>query len=242
MPVFFQNLAALPDAPPLPQLRLCISAGAPLTRAVAEAFTAKFARPIHAFYGSSECGGIAYDARPEPMRGEEGCGRHRAAWRDDHSPEGRWAGPLPRCAAPPSRTATFPEEDRAALDGTRFVPGDLVLATSRGFVLTGRASEVINIAGRKLNPLEIEHRLLACPGVTQAVVFGVPSRVRGEDVIACIVAPGTDTAAVLRYCQRELSPWQVPRDIWIVPAVPTNERGKISRRALADEYLKTRTP
>src|SRR5260221_13628795 len=41
MPVFFQNFADLPDAPALPRLRLCISAGAPLQPGVARAFTAK---------------------------------------------------------------------------------------------------------------------------------------------------------------------------------------------------------
>lgn len=240
MPVFFQNLAELTDTPALPQLRLCISAGAPLSRTVAEAFTSKFALPIHAFYGSSECGGIAYDAAPEPGTMEEGFVGAALRGVTITHPGGDEPGPIEvRSAA--VGDGYFPEADRAALDGGRFIPGDLVRSTPRGFVLTGRASEVINIAGRKLNPLEIEHRLLACPGVVQAVIFGVPSRTRGEDVIACIVAEGADAAAIQRFCQRELSPWQMPRDIWLVPAIPANDRGKISRRALAAQYLQTRT-
>jgi acyl-CoA synthetase (AMP-forming)/AMP-acid ligase II len=241
MPVFFQNLAELMDTPALPQLRLCISAGAPLARAVAEAFTAKFALPIHAFYGSSECGGIAYDTASEPGAIEEGfVGTALHGVTITHAC-GDESGPIEvRSAA--VGDGYFPEEDPAALDGIRFVPGDLVQSTPRGLVLTGRASELINIAGRKLNPLEIEHRLRACPGVAQAVVFGVPSRTRGEEVIACVVAPDTDAAAIQRFCQLELSPWQIPRDIWMVPSIPANERGKISRRALAEQYLRTRTP
>ena len=47
--------------PDLPQLRLCISAGAPLPLTVAQKFRAKFGQSIHSFYGSSECGGICYD-------------------------------------------------------------------------------------------------------------------------------------------------------------------------------------
>jgi acyl-CoA synthetase (AMP-forming)/AMP-acid ligase II len=41
-----------------------------------------------------------------------------------------------------------------------------------------------------------------------------------------------------------LSAWQIPREMWIVPEIPTNERGKISRRALAESFLahKGRTP
>ena len=52
MPVFY---------PELPNLRLCISAGAPLTAALAKKFRENFKQPIHSFYGSSECGGICYD-------------------------------------------------------------------------------------------------------------------------------------------------------------------------------------
>jgi acyl-CoA synthetase (AMP-forming)/AMP-acid ligase II len=125
------------------------------------------------------------------------------------------------------------------LGGGTFTPGDLLRCTEGGLYLAGRASELINIAGRKLNPLELEQRLTECAGVKQAIVFGVPSALRGEEPIACIVAEhGTDAGAVFRYCQASLSQWQRPKDIWIVPEIPVNERGKISRRALAAEYLR----
>jgi acyl-CoA synthetase (AMP-forming)/AMP-acid ligase II len=61
MPVFYQAFCELPDAPALPDLRLCISAGAPLSLPVAQKFRDRFGLAIHSFYGSSECGGICYD-------------------------------------------------------------------------------------------------------------------------------------------------------------------------------------
>src|SRR6266566_2489192 len=60
-PVFYQAFCNLDDVPALPKLRLCISAGAPLSGAVAKKFFEKFKKPLHSFYGSSECGGICYD-------------------------------------------------------------------------------------------------------------------------------------------------------------------------------------
>ena len=48
------------NIPQFPSLRLCISAGAPLIRQGAGMFSVKFGQKIHTFYGSSECGGIAY--------------------------------------------------------------------------------------------------------------------------------------------------------------------------------------
>src|SRR6476619_4086391 len=60
-PIFYQAFCDMDDVPPLPNLRLCISAGAPLSSAIAKKFFEKFRQPIHSFYGASECGGICYD-------------------------------------------------------------------------------------------------------------------------------------------------------------------------------------
>jgi acyl-CoA synthetase (AMP-forming)/AMP-acid ligase II len=62
--------------------------------------------------------------------------------------------------------------------------------------------------------------------------------VRGEEVVACVVPhAGGDPTRIQRFCAGELSPWQVPRDVWLVSDIPTNDRGKLSRRGLAEIYL-----
>ncbi len=235
MPLFFDKLGSLENAPQLPALRLCISAGAPLPPAVAERWTARFGLKIHTFYGSSECGGIGYDAAPEaiyddgfvgtPMQGVE---------------------ITPESQEVPSRIVVrsgavgdgyFPRQEEQVLGGGRFHLDDLVRWSGRGMFIAGRMSDVINIAGRKLNPGEVEARLAAFPGVRQAVIFGVPSALRGEEAVACVAGEGIDRAALVRFCHAQLSAWQMPRDFWIVPEIPANERGKVSRRALAEQYL-----
>ena len=238
MPVFFAKLADLENVPALPALRLWISAGAPLPRAVGEKFTAKFGRRIHTFYGASECGGIGYDAADDgdyiegfvgsPMRGVTIIGGS-----DD--------GAEIEVQSAAVGDGYFPEDDDAVLGGGRFIPADLIRRTDCGMQLAGRVSDVINIAGRKLNPLQIEARLAEFPGELEAVIFGVQSAARGEEAIACVASDRLTRDAVLRMCRERLSAWQVPRDVWIVPEIPVNERGKISRRALADLYLKERT-
>src|SRR6202007_143108 len=62
MPVLYQAFCELSHIPPLPNLRLCISARPPLPTAVAKKFRDKFKLQIHSFYGASECGGICYDS------------------------------------------------------------------------------------------------------------------------------------------------------------------------------------
>ena len=229
LPVFFQKLAQL-DAS-LPSLRLCISAGAPLPATTAREFRARFGVKIHGFYGSSECGGIAYDAS------------------EDEVAEGCVGGPMSRVTldfegddpcritvrSPSVGLGYFPEDDPALTDG-RFTPGDLVYRTPQGLALAGRLSDFINVAGRKLNPAEVEMMLRTCPGVREVVVFGVPSVLRGEEPIACVV--GDATPQMLREHCASLPAWHIPRDFWLCEALPVNERGKLSRRALAEAYTR----
>ena len=108
-----------------------------------------------------------------------------------------------------------------------------------GFKIVGRVSDVINVAGKKVNPAEIEERLLHFPGVRQAVAFGRPAGagLRNEEVAACVVA-NVDLREneLMEFCRTALSAWQVPKRIFIVDSIPTTERGKISRRELAKRF------
>src|SRR4029450_11589857 len=70
MPVFYQAFCEMKDVPRLSKLRLCISAGAPLSIAVGKKFREKFNLPIHSFYGASECGGICYDREAANQKNE----------------------------------------------------------------------------------------------------------------------------------------------------------------------------
>ena len=232
IPVFFQKMAGLENIPALPRLRLCLSAGAPLAPAVGGHFSERFGKKIHAFYGSSECGGIAYDASPEASCEDGFVGTPLSGVAIAPLDDGRIAV---RSAA--VGDGYFPDSDDAALRDGRFTPGDLIEWSPRGMRIAGRASDVINVAGRKLSPASVEQCLLEHPRVRQAVVFGVPCAQRGEEAVACVAGEGLDAAGVLRFCRERLSPWQVPRDVWIVPEIAANDRGKISRRRLATQYL-----
>ena len=105
------------------------------------------------------------------------------------------------------------------------------------FRIVGRVSDLINVAGKKVNPAEVEAHLLAFAGVRGAVVFGRKSSLRNEEVAACVVADaGIAEAELLKYCRERLSGWQVPKRIFVVEEIPTNERGKTSRRELAARF------
>ena len=234
-PVFFQALAEMDDIPRLPKLRLCISAGAPLPVAVARKFREKFKLPIHSFYGASECGGICYDREAttdvegfvgQPMKHVD---------LEPLDPEAQPSQVRVRSAA--TGDGYFPEADDEKLGHGCFTPDDVLEKTLAGFRIVGRVSDVINVAGKKVNPAEVEAQLLRFDGVRQAVVFGRESAQRTEEVTACVVADRTiGEPELLRFCRETLSPWQAPKRIFLVDQIPANERGKISRRELAQRF------
>ena len=83
----------------------------------------------------------------------------------------------------------FPEPDEEKLGRRSFRPGrSAQRERPDGFRIVGRISDVINVAGKKVNPAEVEAELLRFAGVRAAVVFGRESTLRNEEVAACVVA------------------------------------------------------
>jgi long-chain acyl-CoA synthetase len=237
MPLFYQAFCEMENIPPLPKLRVCISAGAPLPIVTAKKFREKFALPIHSFYGASECGGICYDREAKnEIEGFVGAPM-KAVDLEMIDPNAQSSQARVRSAA--VGDGYFPDVDEEKLGNGIFVPDDLLARHGSGFRIVGRVSDVINVAGKKVNPAEIEERLLQFPGVRQAVAFGRPAGagLRNEEVAACVVA-NVDLREneLMEFCRTALSGWQVPKRIFIVDSIPTNERGKISRRELAKRF------
>jgi long-chain acyl-CoA synthetase len=243
MPVFYQSLCELNNSPPLPKLRLCISAGAPLEVRLFENFREKFGRAIHSFYGSSECGGICYAREQNPIPGFVGPAMRGVEIEPLDGPDTPVAG---RASVPASRIRVqsravgdgyFPDPDETKLGHGIFVPDDLVEKTPAGYRIAGRVSDLINVAGKKVSPAQVEAELFRCEGVSEAIVFARESTRRNEEIVACVVAAGAITEAkLLAHCRSRLSSWQIPRRIFLIDRLPVNERGKISRRELARIY------
>ena len=235
MPVFYQAFSEMSDVPPLPQLRLCVSAGAPLRLEVARKFRRKFNQSIHSFYGSSECGGICYDREApllepgfvgQPMRGLD---------LELLEPDALASRVRVRSAA--AGDGYIPEPDNEKLGNGSFIPDDLLSGSGDGFRIVGRISDLINVAGKKVNPAEVEAELLRFTGVRAAVVFGRESILRNEEVAACVVAgEQVRESELLEHCRARLSGWQIPKRIFFVEEIPVNERGKINRRELARRF------
>ena len=134
----------------------------------------------------------------------------------------------------------FPDSDADILDGTQFSPGDLVEWSNQGIRLVGRVTEFVNVAGKKVHPSVVEEHLRKMPGVIDAIVFGIPSATRNEDLVAYVVGSKSLSRQLLEsHCREGLSSWQVPREIQIVPELPFNNRGKINRSELSKLHVES---
>jgi long-chain acyl-CoA synthetase len=233
MPVFYQSFCEMDEPPPLPDLRLCISAGAPLPVEIGQMFFEKFRREIHSFYGASECGGICYVREPQPIPGFVGEAMSGVTL---ELVDPKISNSLIRVRSRAVADGYFPVPDDDKLARGIFVPDDVLEKTARGYRIVGRSSDLINVAGKKVHPAEVEAEILRCEGVREAVVFGRESERRNQEVAACVVAQGLTEGELLAYCRSRLSSWQVPRRIYFLEAIPVNERGKTSRRELALRY------
>ncbi|HLF57296.1 MAG TPA: fatty acid--CoA ligase family protein, partial [Thermoanaerobaculia bacterium] len=205
------------------------SAGAPLAPAVARELRLRTARPVHAFYGASECGGIAYDrAGDAAERGTVGTAVDGVALALDDA-SGRLIVRSPAVAE-----RYLPEPARELGDGA-FTTGDLATIENGEVRLHGRADDWVIVRGKNVNPREVESVLREIPGVDDASVFGVDGPDGPRTLLRAVVAaPGgvVDAARLLAFCRDRLAEHKVPRSVVVVRALPRTERGKLDRGEL----------
>lgn len=220
-----------------PNVRLAISAGAPLPVALEQAVSQKSGLKIHNFYGATECGGIAYDPSPGPREQDAFVGAPMRNVRLALNEAG--------CLTVQSEAAgeTYWPDPDPALGNGRFETSDLAELCEGKVFLRGRASDQINVAGRKVLPEMIEQALRAHPGVRECVVFGVPSpdAPRAETIVACVAADaGVERETLRSFLLARLPEWSVPREWRFVPELSANARGKISRAEWRQWFLQNR--
>lgn len=93
-----------------------------------------------------------------------------------------------------------------------FPTGDLARLDDDGRVyLTGRLKDMIRRSGENIAAREVEDVLLTHPAVRLAAVVGVPDEIRGEEVKAYVVAPGTAPDELDAWCRDRLAGFKVPR-------------------------------
>lgn len=215
-------------------LRIALSAGAPLPLPLEEAVFRDHGLKIHNFLGASECGGIAYDRtdRPRSDASVVGTAMHGVGLSVDDDG-------LLVVRSPAVARGYFPASDDSLHGGT-FRTSDLATLGADGVLrLRGRAGDLVNVAGRKVRPEAVEQAVLQHPAVADALAFGVPDPSGRGEAVGLVVCPRgpLDESALRAFLAARLQPWELPRRWWFRDSLAVDGRGKRSRTAWRQALL-----
>jgi long-chain acyl-CoA synthetase len=132
-----------------------------------------------------------------------------------------------------------PEETAKALRNGWFHTGDMGFKTSDGrVIMAGRIKDIINIAGIKVSPFEVEDVLNRHPFIDESAVVGVEDGLYGESIHAFVKRKAGATLTereISKFAQQHLMSFQVPRKILFVDSFARNTLGKIDKKILINE-------
>ncbi|MBS6362041.1 AMP-binding protein [Burkholderia sp.] len=233
------------------KLKLAMSGGMAMQRAVAERFQQVTGQPIIEGYGLTECSPIV-TMNPVNLQnmtafsGSIGLPAPSTTVRFRRE-DGTWAGigePGELCVRGPQVMRGYwqrPDETAKVIDADGWLAtGDVGVMDERGYVrLIDRKKDMILVSGFNVYPNEIEDVLTMHPGISAAAAIGVPDEVHGERIKVFVVRrdPALTADEVIAHCRRNLTGYKVPKLVEFRDALPQTNVGKILRRELRDEAL-----
>lgn len=125
-----------------------------------------------------------------------------------------------------------------------WVHGDWVIQDSDGFwTITGRSDDILNVAGKRLGPAEIESILVEHPNVVEAGTIGIPDDVKGEAAVCFAVLNKSGLQVeqlkeeLLQLVAEKMGKALKPKAIYFVQDLPKTRNAKVMRRAIKAAYL-----
>jgi acyl-CoA synthetase (AMP-forming)/AMP-acid ligase II len=245
VPVMFDALSRTAGGvAPRHALRRALSAGSPLLRRVFDQFLRVFGVKIGQIYGSTEFGPVTYndptddDFDPEtvgrPMRGVEIRILDASDPNIDRPLSTGAEGQV--AMASPTMLSEYVDDPASPTSEGFLLTGDLGRLDEHGCLhLNGRVKLLIDVGGRKVNPLEVESVLTDHRAVSDAVVVAMPFSDTVHRLKAIVVPkPGhqLDGDELKRFARARLSPHKVPRSFEIRTELPQSPAGKILRSEL----------
>jgi long-chain acyl-CoA synthetase len=234
VPFTFRLLAGLDEPRDLSSMRLCFSAGTALPRPAFLGFRERYGIAVRQLYGSTEAGVMTINVDPDPVATSDSVGTPVPGVEVMVADEGQLAARGPAITRGYAGTTALSRE--TFHDGWYFT-GDLGRVDNAGRVfVTGRRKLLIEVAGHKVDPVEVEDVLVTHPKVREAVVVGVKGRVEGEEIVKAAVVPvdGCQERELIAFCQERLANFKVPQIVEFREEIPKSPLGKILRKYLID--------
>jgi long-chain acyl-CoA synthetase len=248
VPTLFHAINQCPEIKryDLSSLKICISGGDSLPRAVQRNFVELTGCPLAEGYGLTECAPVVTCSNPlEGIDRPGSCGlplpRTTVEIVSLQSP--RTVLPSGErgeiCVSGPQVMLGYwrqAEATRICLIGRRLYTGDLGWMDADGFLyFVDRLKEVISVHGYKVYPRNVEDAIRQHPAVTDVTVIGVPDPTRGQVPKAYIVlAKGTQLSEdrLQAFLADKLSPLEIPRLVEFRGELPRSKTGKVLKRAV----------
>lgn len=228
--------------PRVPGIERLFAAGGLISSTMQQRIRTRITPNLYSRYGSTETGLISVAAPRDMVRSPNSVGRV-VPWvelevvdeNDRLLPPGRTGIVRLRSPEMPDGYFDNPEESAKTFrDGWVYL-GDMgALAPDGLLTLEGRADDLINVGGVKVNPIEVEAVLAEHPSIADAGAFA--TQVPGGAtrlVAAVVVREGYDEKAVLAYCRERLRN-VAPVRLVSLPRLPRNAAGKLVRRELSE--------
>ncbi len=229
----------------LRSIRYYFSAAATMPVEIAERWKATYGRPIVEGYGLTETSPFAsYNHVWHHRPGAVGTPIENVEIKifdpDDREVErGTW-GEI--CIKGPNIMLGYwnrPEETAQAIRNGWFHSGDIGYMDDEGYIfIVDRVKDMINAAGFKIWPREVEEVLFQHPAIRECAVVGLADAEKGEIPAAYLVLREGESLSADEfdtYCRQHLAAYKVPRRVEFVDALPKNATGKILKRVLRDE-------
>ena len=204
----------------LPHLRLCISAGAPLACDIYKEFCKNTGVYISHELGSTETGTIAINLNSshDSVYGLVGSPLKGVRIKVNPIDGELWVNSLGRPVGYFHDNKIFDEWQKT---------GDIVNLSDGKLQIIGRKSMFINVAGKKVNPYEVEAVIKKIKGIQDVVVFAESDPITNEHVCANIVKEETISEEKIRqYCASQLSAYKIPKRIRFVNSLKKTDLGK----------------
>lgn len=239
VPFMFSTVGNAPLQADLSAIRFCYSAGIPLKRATLDLFRDRFGVVIRQAYGCTECGLICANTDPEPERIWKSVGRPLLDTSVEITEGGGSVGNdgeiLVRSSSTTRGYVGMEALNREVFRDGGFLTGDRGYFDEEGnLYLTGRTKLFIDVAGEKVDPIEVEDTLQEHPAVSEAVVVGIADSKTGESRLKAVVVSEDRSRGpeLLRYCRTRLARYKVPELIEFRDELPKSPTGKILRGEL----------
>jgi long-chain acyl-CoA synthetase len=136
-----------------------------------------------------------------------------------------------------------PEETKATFVGEYFRTGDVATMDEDGFIyIVDRIKDLILCSGYNVYPRRVEEAIYQHPAVEEVTVIGIPDDYRGEAPKAFIKLRAGQSATkedILKFLEPKLSKIEMPSQIEFRDALPKTMVGKLSKKELRAELLKS---